>query len=284
LIRGIKFAILAKLYINNMDSSETGVYSAPNNSYFLDPSAKIGKDFSLGQFCVIEKNVEIGNDVTIGHNVVIKEGSKIGNSVVIGDNTVIGKQPLRSKRSVFKTEKVYLPASIGNGCLIGAHAVVYTGTEIANNVLIADSAQVREDVKVGEYTIIGRCCTVENLTTIGRKCKLETNCYITAYSVLEDFCFIAPGVVTTNDNYLGRTEERFKHFKGVTVRKGGRIGGGAVILPGLEIGADAIVAAGSVVTRNVPAKQIFAGIPAKYFKDTPEEQLLENQSKSRGWE
>jgi acetyltransferase-like isoleucine patch superfamily enzyme len=102
--------------------------------------------------------------------------------------------------------------------------------------------------------------------------------------VLEDFCFIAPGVVTTNDNYLGRTEERFKHFKGVIVRKGGRIGGGAVILPGLEIGEDAIIAAGSVVTKNVPARQIFAGIPAKYFKDTPKEQLLENQDPSRGWE
>jgi UDP-2-acetamido-3-amino-2,3-dideoxy-glucuronate N-acetyltransferase len=267
-----------------MDSRQAGVYSAPNNLNFLDPSAKVGKNFSFGQFCVIEKNVEIGNDVKIGHNVVIREGSKIGNSVVIDDYTVIGKQPLRSKRSVFKTDKVYTPASIGNECLIGAHAVVYVGTDIANNVLIADSAQVREDVKIGEYTIVGRCSTVENLTVIGRKCKLETNCYITAYSVLEDFCFIAPGVITTNDNYLGRTEERFKHFKGVTVRKGGRIGGGAVILPGLEIGSDAIVAAGSVVTRNVPAKQIFAGVPAKYFKDTPEEQLLENQDKSKGWE
>ncbi len=133
-------------------------------------------------------------------------------------------------------------------------------------------------------TIIGRCCTVENLTTIGRKCKLETNCYITAYSVIEDFCFIAPGVVTTNDNYLGRTEERFKHFKGVTLRKGGRIGGGAIILPGIEIGEDAIIAAGALVTRNVPAKQIFAGVPAKYFRDTPKEQLLENQSASGGWE
>ena len=284
LIRALNIAILAKLYKNYMDSSFKGTYSAPENGYFIDPSAKIGKNFSCGQFCVIEKNAVIGDDVSLGHNVVIKEGTKLGNSVVIGDNSVIGKQPLRSKRSIFKTYKVYTPAVVSDECLIGAHVVVYVGTQIANNVLIADSAAVREDVKIGEYTIIGRCCTVENLTTIGRKCKLETNCYITAYSVLEDFCFIAPGVVTTNDNYLGRTEERFKHFKGVTVRKGGRIGGGAVILPGLEIGEDAIIAAGSVVTKDVPARQIFAGIPAKYFKDTPKEQLLENQPATGGWE
>ncbi|MFI5144663.1 MAG: DapH/DapD/GlmU-related protein [Ignavibacteria bacterium] len=259
---------------------DIGKLTYPQGSNVIAPEVKIGANFSIGNFCILEKNVKIGDDCIIGHHVVIREGTVIGNSVRIDDNTVIGKQPLRSKRSIFKSAKTYAPAVIGNECLIGAQVVVYTGCEISNNVLIADSAAVREDVKVGEFTIIGRSCTIENFTTVGKKCKLETNSYITAYSVIEDYCFIAPGVVTTNDNYLGRTEERFKHFKGVTVKKGGRIGGGAVILPGLEIGEDAIVAAGSVVTKNVPARQIFAGVPAKYFRDTPKEQLLENQ----GWE
>lgn len=259
---------------------ETGTYSTESNNRYIDTSAKIGNGFSCGQFCVIEKNVEIGENCVLGHNVIIHEGCKLGANVRVDDNTVIGKQPLRSKRSIFKSNKTYEPAAIGNDCLIGAQVVIYTGCEIASNVLIADSAAVREDVKVGEFTIIGRSCTVENFTTIGKKCKLETNSYITAYSVVEDYCFIAPGVVTTNDNYLGRTEERFKHFKGVTIRKGGRIGGGAVILPGLEIGEDAVVAAGAVVTKNVPAGKLYVGMPAKEFRDVPEEQLLKNQ----GWE
>lgn len=127
---------------------------------------------------------------------------------------------------------------------------------------------------------VGRGVTIENLTKIGKKCKLETGCYITVYSEIEDYCFIAPNVTTSNDNFLGRTEERFKHFKGVTVRRGGRIGAGAVILPGIEIGADAVVAAGSVVTKNVPPQKIVLGMPAKIFRDTPSEQLLENQ----GWD
>ena len=126
-----------------MDSGKTGTFFSENNPNFIDPSAKIGGNFTCGQFCVIERNAEIGSDVSLGHNVVIKEGTKIGNSVVIQDYSVIGKQPLRSKRSIFKTDKVYKPAVIGNECLIGAHAVVYTGTELANNVLVADSAQVR---------------------------------------------------------------------------------------------------------------------------------------------
>jgi serine O-acetyltransferase len=263
-----------------MSNSNLGKISFQENPFFIHNSAKIGNNADIGKFAVIEEDVIIGNDCIIGHNVVIRKGTKIGNSVRIDDNTVVGKQPLRSKRSIFKSDKKYTPAIIGDECLIGALVVIYTGCEISNNVLIADSAAVREDVKIGEFTIIGRSCTVENFTTIGKKCKLETNSYITAYSVVEDYCFIAPGVVTTNDNYLGRTEERFKHFKGVTVRKGGRIGGGAVILPGIEIGEDAVIAAGAVVTKNVPAKEIYIGMPAKRFKDTPPEQLLENQ----GWE
>ncbi len=259
---------------------ETGTFTQDNSSSYIDNSSKIGAGFTCGEFCVIEKNVEIGENCTLGHHVIIREGTKIGSGVRIDDNTVIGKQPLRSKRSIFKSDKAYLPAVIGDECLIGAQVVIYTGCEIANSVLVADSAAVREDVKIGEATIIGRSCTVENFTTIGKKCKLETNSYITAYSTIEDYCFIAPGVVTTNDNYLGRTEERFKHFKGVTLRKGARIGGGAVILPGIEIGADAVIAAGAVVTKNVPTKKIFIGAPAKELRDVPPEQLLDNQ----GWE
>jgi serine O-acetyltransferase len=259
---------------------EKGKFLQTMGNMFIDGSAKIGKNCTIGQFAVIEKDAVIGDECQIGHNVVIHSGTVIGKGVRIDANTVIGKQPLRSKRSIFKSDKKYEPAKIGDECLIGAQVIIYTGCEIANNVLIADSAAVREDVKVGEYTILGRSCTVENFTTIGKKCKLETNSYITAYSLIEDYCFIAPGVVTTNDNYLGRTEERFKHFKGVTIRKGGRIGGGAVILPGLEIGEDAIVAAGAVVTKNVPAKMIYAGMPAKEFRPVPDDQLLDNQ----GWE
>jgi len=248
--------------------------------HFIDQTAKIGEGTTFGKNVVVEANVQIGSDCQIGHNVVIHEGSIIGSNVRIDDQTVVGKQPMRSKRSIFKDEKKLPPAKIGADCLIGAGVVVYAGCEIANNVLIADTAAVRENVSVGEYTIIGRGATVENFTTIGKKCKLETGCYITAYSVVEDYCFIAPKVTTTNDNFLGRTEERFKHFKGVTVRRGGRIGGGAVILPGKEIGEDAVVAAGSVVTKNIPPRQVWAGVPAKYFGNTPEEQLLENQ----GWD
>jgi acetyltransferase-like isoleucine patch superfamily enzyme len=187
---------------------------------------------------------------------------------------------MRSKRSIFQDEKKLSPAEIGEECLIGAQVVIYAGCSLGSHVLVADGAAIREDVTVGEYTIVGRLSTIENKSRVGKKCKLETGSYITAYSDIGDYCFIAPMVTTTNDNFLGRSQERFKHFKGVTVRKGGRIGANATILPGKVIGEDAVVAAGAVVTKDVPARAIVVGSPARYLRDVPKDQLLENQ----GWE
>ncbi len=246
----------------------------------ISPSAHIGEGTEVGFFTVIEDDVKIGSGCTIGHNVVIHAGSIIGNNVRVDACTVIGKQPMRAKRSIFKDEKKLPPAQIGNDCLIGAQVVVYAGCDLANNILIADGAAVRENVTVGEYTIIGRNATIENFTKVGKKCKLETNCYITAYSDIGDYCFIAPGVHSTNDNFLGRSEERFKHFKGIIVKRGGRIGGNATILPGKVIGEDAVVAAGAVVTKDVPPRTIVVGNPALVLRTVPEDQLLENQ----GWD
>jgi UDP-3-O-[3-hydroxymyristoyl] glucosamine N-acyltransferase len=201
----------------------------------------------------------------------------LGANVRVDDSTVIGKLPMRSSISIFKDDQAYAGAQIGDNCMIGAAVVIYVGATLGPRVLVADQAAVREEVEIGENTIVGRGVLVENKCRIGRYCKLESEAYITAYSEIEDRVFIAPGVVTTNDNYVGRTEERFKHFKGVTVRRGGRIGGGSVILPGKEIGADALVAAGSTVTRDVPAGTIMVGTPARAVRDVPEEQRLENQ-------
>jgi UDP-2-acetamido-3-amino-2,3-dideoxy-glucuronate N-acetyltransferase len=144
-------------------------------------------------------------------------------------------------------------------------------------VMVADLASVREDVEIGEYTIIGRGVTIENKVTVGRRCKVETEAYITALSKIEDGCFIAPEVTFTNDNFLGRTKDRFKYHAGVTVKRGARIGANVTVLPGKTIGPDALVAAGSVVTKDVPGGKIVVGSPAKVWRDVPSDQLLDNQ-------
>jgi acetyltransferase-like isoleucine patch superfamily enzyme len=81
-------------------------------------------------------------------------------------------------------------------------------------------------------------------------------------------------VTTTNDNYMGRTEKRHALRRGPTIRRGARIGGGAVLLPGIEIGEEAFVGAGAVVLHDVPARAVVVGNPARRIRDVPDDELL----------
>lgn len=248
-------------------------------SSVVHPSARIGEGTTLGEFCVVGENVVIGKGCRIGNHVVIHADTKVGDTVRIDDHASLGKKPMKAANSATTKEQELPPLEVGELSIVGTGVVLYRGAKIDGKVLMADLATIRENVTIGRGTIVGRGVTVENFCTVGRFCKLESECYITAYSTLEDRVFIAPGVVTSNDNYVGRTAERFKHFKGVTVKKGARIGAGTVTLPGVVIGEDALVAAGSVVTADVPARKIVLGTPARVWRDVPVEQLLENQ----GW-
>nr|WP_206706196.1 acyltransferase [Anoxybacillus flavithermus] len=232
---------------------------------------------AIGQNVVIGENVQFGQGVVIGNNVVIYEGTKIGDYTIIQDNVVIGKQPTRAKNSILPEVKKLPPAVIGSGCTIGTSSIIYANATIGDEVFVADLATIRERVTIGKGTIIGRGVAVENDCKIGQKCKIETNAYITAYSELGDYVFIAPCVVTTNDNYLARSQERFGQFKGVTVKTGGRIGANAIILPGKVIEEDGTVGAGSVVTKDVKERELVVGVPAKKLRDVSEDQLLKNQ-------
>ena len=245
-----------------------------SSSSIIAETAQLSEGTTVGHFCVIGDGVQTGAGCQIGHHVVIHEGTTIGAGVRIDDHATVGKQPMRAPNSAVTTDKVQPPALIGSRCLIGAGVVLYAGCTLGEKVLVADLATIREDVQVGAFTIIGRGVAVENQCRIGRYCKLETNVYLTAYSEVEDRVFIAPGVLTSNDNFMGRTEERFKHFKGVTVRRGGRLGVGAVILPGREIASEAVVAAGALLTRDAEGEVIYAGVPARLFRDVPNEQKL----------
>ncbi|MFQ5498835.1 MAG: DapH/DapD/GlmU-related protein [Candidatus Zixiibacteriota bacterium] len=242
-------------------------------------SATIGSEVRLGEFCCVGNNVTIGNGCCLGHHVVIHDDTVIGTNVRIDDGAVIGKRPMRAANSAVTKDQEMPPCRIGDNCIIGTNVVIYCGTEIGNKVMIADLATVRESVTIGAFTIVGRGVAIENFCSIGKYVKLETNVYITAYSEVEDRVFVAPCVATSNDNYVGRTEERFKYFKGAVLRKGARIGVHATILPGKTIEEDALVAASALVTTDVPSKKIVAGIPAKVLRDVPSDQLLENQ----GW-
>lgn len=243
----------------------------------ISESAVIGSGVIFGENVVIEDAVAIGNDVEIGHNVVIHTGTVVGDGTRIATGAVLGQQPRPSKDSSVSYSEGLAPLTLGAGCTIGANAVLYAGSSIGANSTIADLASIREKCDIGERVLVGRGVCVENGVKIGSFTKIQSNAYITAYCVLEERVFIAPCVVTTNDNYMGRTAKQYD-MKGARVNRAARVGGSAVLLPGVVIGEEAFVAAGSVVTKDVPPRTVVKGVPAKPFRPVPAEELLEEDS------
>ena len=204
---------------------------------------------------------------------MVYPGTVLGDGVRVLENAVVGKQPALSPRSTAKREPLP-PTEIGDGTLISTGAIVFAGTRIGERVVVGDQSCVRERVTVGDDVVLGRGTLVENDTTIGAMARIQAEAYITAYSTLEEHVFIAPCVVTTNDNFMGRTEKRHALRKGPTIRRGARVGGGAILCPAVEIGEEAFVGAGAVVTKDVPPRVIVVGNPARVLRDVPEEELL----------
>ena len=209
----------------------------------------------------------------IAETAIVYPGTVVGEGCKILDYAVVGKQPTLSPRSTAKREHLP-PLELGPGTIVSTGAVVFAGTTIGERVIVGDQACVRERCTIGDDVVIGRGSLVENDTSVGALTKIQAHAYITAYSLLEDNVFIAPCVITTNDNYMGRTEKRHELIKGPTIRRGARVGGGSVLLPGIEVGEEAFIGAGAVVLRDVPPRAVMVGSPARQIRDVPDGELL----------
>jgi acetyltransferase-like isoleucine patch superfamily enzyme len=209
----------------------------------------------------------------VAETAIVYPGTVVGEGCKILDYAVVGKQPTLSPRSTAKREDLP-PLVLGAGTIVSTGAVVFAGTTVGERVIVGDQACVRERCTIGDDVVIGRGSLVENDTSVGALTKIQAHAYITAYSLLEDNVFIAPCVITTNDNYMGRTEKRHELIKGPTIRRGARVGGGSVLLPGIEIGEEAFIGAGAVVLRDVPPRAVMVGSPARQIRDVPDDELL----------
>jgi len=206
---------------------------------------------------------------------IVYEGTVLGEDVRVLEHAIVGKQPSLGVRSTAKREPLP-PTVIGDGTTVSTGAIVFAGSRIGARCIVGDQSCVRERVALGDDCVLGRGSLIENDTTVGAGTRIQAEAYITAYSTLEEDVFIAPCVVTTNDNFMGRTEKRRSLMKGPTIRRGARVGGGAILLPGIEIGEEAFVGAGAVVTKDVPPRKLVVGSPAKVLRDVADDELREN--------
>ncbi|THE12049.1 N-acetyltransferase [Bacillus timonensis] len=229
----------------------------------IHPSVVLGANVTIGENVVIEENVIIGDSVSIGHHVVIKKDTKIGNFVQVGELTVLGKPTSSNKKMARKPGKALDSLVIDDHVIIGCNSVLYRGAKLNSGVFVGDLASIREKVVIGEDSIIGRNAIVETNTQIGNRVTIQTGCYITADMVIEDEVFIGPCCSSSNDKYMGMGI--YKH-QGPVIKKGAKIGNNATLLPAITIGENAIVGAGSVVTKDVPPDKTVVGNPGRILK------------------
>lgn len=222
---------------------------------------------------VLHPGATIGENVSFGAHVVVHDGVTIGDGVLIQDHAVLGKAPSLAPTSAaagLETGRLVIEA----GARVCAGAIVFAGAHIGEGAIIGDQAYVRERSSVGPGSVIGRASAIDNDVTIGARVRLQTMVYITAFSVIEDDVFIGPCAMTTNDDTMMRHDERYA-LRGATLRRACRVGGGAVLVPGVEVGEEAFIAAGTVVTNDVPARGVVMGVPGRVVRDVPDEDLLE---------
>jgi acetyltransferase-like isoleucine patch superfamily enzyme len=217
--------------------------------------------------------VELPDDVALGSHVVVYDETRIGARVVLQDHAVVGKVPHLGPLSTASREAPP-PTVLGDGVAVLTGAIVFAGAELGEGVIVGDQAHVRERATLGAGTSVGRGSSIDHDVRIGAGVRIQTNCYITANTVIEDDVFIGPGVVTANDNTMAR-HPREQPDAGPTLRRACRIGAGAVICPGIEIGEEAFVAAGAVVTTDVRPRVVFMGVPAREVRPVPQEDFIE---------
>lgn len=222
---------------------------------------------------LIGAGVELPGSAEVGGHVIVHAGSVIGEGVRLQDGCVVGKPLALGAHSSSARADEPKVAVIGAGSTIGAGAVLVAGARIGERCVVADQAHVRERTEIGPESVVGRAASVENDVRMGARVRMQTGSYVTAWSLVEDDVFIAPGVMLTNDPSAGRRAAHLE-LAGARLRRGCRIGARAVLLPGVEVGEEAFVGAGAVVTHDVPPRSVALGVPARVVREVSGDELL----------
>jgi acetyltransferase-like isoleucine patch superfamily enzyme len=158
---------------------------------------------------------------------------------------------------------------VGQRAVVRSGTVIYAGTTIGDGLETGHHVVIREENQIGEDVRIWNNSTIDYGCTLGDRVKVHCNCYVAQYTVLEDDVFLAPGVTLANDKYPG-WDAAPVGLVGPIVRRGAQIGVNVTVLPGVEIGAGALVGSGSVVTRDVLPNVVVAGNPARRVRTVAE--------------
>ena len=186
----------------------------------------------------------------------------MGKSYLIYENVIIGKKPKIGTFVIIGEGNKGMVTHIGDNALIRSHTIIYSGNSIGHHFQTGHGVLLREKNRIGNDVSIGTHTVIEHHVTIGNNVRIHSGAFIPEYSILEDDCWIGPHVVLTNAKYP-KSKNVKKKLQGPCIKKGAIIGANVTILPGVIIGENTLVGAGSVVTEKIPANYVVAGSPAK---------------------
>ena len=239
---------------------------------FVSADARLADDVTLSPGAVVHAGAVIGPGSSIGSGAVVHPGSRLGAGVLVEDGAVLGKRPRLRPGS--NAEGAFGELQVADDATICCGAVVYAGANIGVRTIVGDQSQVRERGVLGDGAVLGRGSTLDCDVVVGARVSVQTLVYITTGTIVEDDVFIGPGVVMTNDDTMDRHGPETP-LRAPTLRRACRIGGGAVLTPGVVVGEEAFVAAGAVVVRDVPDRAVVMGVPGRVVRQVADEDLLE---------
>jgi acetyltransferase-like isoleucine patch superfamily enzyme len=188
---------------------------------------------------------------------------------VVTDQVTIGAGSTVEELCVIGRHGPGTPTVIGERATIRSHTVIYGGNTVGRGFATGHHVLLREDNTIGDDVSIGSLTVVEHHVTIGDRVRIHSQCFIPEYSVLEPGCWIGPRVTLTNAPFP-RCPDVARCTRGVLVGRDARVGANVTILPGVRIGERALIGAGSVVTRDVPAGAVVTGPAARQVKSIDE--------------
>jgi acetyltransferase-like isoleucine patch superfamily enzyme len=183
----------------------------------------------------------------------------LGDGWLIEEFCIVGAPPRGAKPGE-------LPTTIGDQAVIRSHTVIYAGNVIGRNFQTGNKVNIRERNRIGNDVSIGTLSVIEHHVEIGDGVRIHTQAFIPEFSVLEDGCWIGPNVVLTNAKYPLSPGAK-DQLAGPVIRRGAKIGANVTILPGVVVGEHALVGAGAVVVRDVPAGAVVVGNPARVVRN-----------------
>lgn len=186
--------------------------------------------------------------------VKIFQNVKLPDNAELDEFVIIGNPPRGMKAGELAT-------IIGHNAIIRSHTVIYAGNRIGDRFQTGHHVMIRESNVIGNDVSVGTSSIIEHHVTIADKVRIHSRVFIPEYTVLEEACWLGPGVVITNAKYPSSPGAKAS-LRGVVIRRGAKIGANATLLPGIEVGMNALIGAGAVVTHDVPAEAVMVGNPA----------------------